>query len=67
MTAISEVGRIWQASRVPGAAWMRVRALASSGSGSGNSASPCRHRTGQVVHRAPAAAHRGVRDAVVAQ
>ena len=49
---MSAVGLIWQASRMPGVAAMRVSAFASSASGAGSASRPLVTSTRQVVQRA---------------
>jgi hypothetical protein len=45
------VGRVWQASRTPGAAWMRASTRCSSSIGGGNDSAPSITRTRQVEQR----------------
>ena len=52
VTATSRVGRIWQARRTLGGAWMRPSACASRRPGGGRWSSPSLTRTRQVVQRA---------------
>ena len=61
------VGRIWQASRTPSVAPIRVSAAASSPAGSGSAARPSTTRMRQVVQRARPPQTAAQRDAVRAQ
>ncbi len=61
------MGRIWQASRMPGVAPMRDSALASRPAGSGKPLEALGHQNAAGGAARPPAAHRGVGDAMGAQ
>ncbi len=52
VTVTSRAGRVWQARRTLGGAWMRASACASSDEDGGSAARPSLMRTRQVVQRA---------------